>query len=1051
MEVILSYNTNLIPDSITNPNVSVATAKDNTNPLSFLEFITITKIDYTPEEYNNFYLTYLKQWAHVKNSTEAIEKQNFVDLYVNFLKEIVIVYSTKQEQKFLSTIDYSNPSDLDITLPFFVNKIREIVIFYKQKRDQTKYVVDRNKIKGTAFSIERIIYEKIVEYIFSTQDTPTYLEIGTTLDQIKRTLDISIEEYVDVYGNYFDVPKFLSSAEGIKSIVDKPIIATEDISSSQLDELFNEYNVNDSTGKHVRGVRYTANDIYTVPRIDERLKVEDNTLLGINTISELVQDTQQDLRQELYTANFNDIDPKTFFDVVGIDDIFLSTAFLEELPLIANISFKADPVCDPSNPLDLFNNEFICKTGLTPQAVIDLRKQLIEKYAGVDFYYIDTTQVPTVSGILFKAQDPWDNIPNLQQVSTPTVPSGEDKAQIMLRNLGLFFKPDKIGLFQLDTKNYRYVIDDSVLVDQKVYVFPDPNVYGNVSANKQDTYPVLFIQDYTQEVSNTSRGIAQGDPIVSNKEQALTPYFSKSQSTEHVIPNEDTYNLNFTDLYNQGYITKLQYDIYGNEYALFKDDYGMTFKGISEKPDARIVSKLLNGHVFYDINEGYNFDYSVFSNEGTTLRSGISTLTVDDAANPLFPLSGYPLTLFFREFFPYQELFIPERNIIPEFKDGGGFTFLNDQPLPDPVSADTVQYPSPQTYYYSELTDGGVSSLEPLVRAILNTGDFTKDVKFQLSSFNVNDYDCGFFTDEIELQNDYNYDTRYTYLNFIDEKSETVFSTLTSNNTYITQRERGMLQGKLFVKNQAFSTSIPLSSAVASIFSKYSSVVKSDIYNNLIDYDVIYDTLVLETNNYLVIDKIEYDNGEYITPSTKNTVFSLVSSDPLTKVSNRFFNEKDKTITFCLITPEITDLKGNNKLTVPNIYQYNVATHRYKKIFPLNNTQMSSLSGIFSLTNTFRSDYNLNLVKIDKPQLTYNSLNDVYKLSYTGVDNNNLFHILNYTFFINTAGDVEISESQTYQHDKILRTTDFFSENTFALINTITNSPILIDGGKLTV
>lgn len=829
------------------------------------------------------------------------------------------------------------------------------------------------------------------------------------------------------------------------------IIASEDISAAQLDNLFNEYNINDSPKKRTRGVKYADDSIYTIPKIDERTRVTDSTLRGINTASELIQDTQQDLRRELYTANFNDIDPKTFFDEVGIDDIFLSTAFLEELPLIANIAFTADPVCDPNNPLDLFNKEFACKTGLTPQTVIDLRKQLIEKYAGVDFYYIDTTQVPTVSGILFKAQEPWSNIPNLQQISTPIVPSGEDKAQVMLRNLGLFFKPDKIGLFQLDVKNYRYVIDESVLTDQKVYVFPDPNVYGNVSTNKQDVYPVLFIQDYTQEVSNTSRGIAQGDPIVTNKEQSFTPYFTKSQSLERAIPNEDTYNLNFTDLYNQGYITKLQYDIYGNEYALFKDAYGMTFKGIIEKPDARIVSKLLNGHVFYDIDEGYNFDYSVYSNEGTTLRSGISTLTVDDVTNPRLPLSGHPLTLFFREFIPYQELFVPDRNIVPKFKDGGGFTFLNGQPLPDSISADTSLYPAVQTYYYNELADGGVSSLIPLERAILDTGDFTKDVKFQLSSLSVDNYDCGFFTDEIELQNDYNYDTQYTYLNFVDDKSKTVISTLTSNNIYITQQEREMLQGKLFVKNQAFSSSLPLSSACSAIFSKYSETVKTDIYNNLINYDVIYDTLILETDNFLVIDKIEYDSGEFITPSTRNTVFSLSSNDPLTKVSNRFFNEKDKTITFCVISPENTELKGNDKLVIPSIYQYSVATHNYKKIFPLNNTQTLSLSGIFSLTNTFKLDYNLNLVRIDRPQLTYNSLNDVFKLSYTGVDNNNLFHILDYTFFINTAGDVEIGKSQTYQHNKILRTTDFFSSNTLASINNITNSTISINDGKLIV
>jgi len=1045
--ISLSYNTTVIPDSITNPSVDSTLAKDNTTPFSFLEFITTTKIDYTPEEYNNFYLAYLKSWSTVKNSASSKEKTNYIDLYINFLREIVIVYSTKQEQRFLSTIDFSNPLDLDIALPFFTNKIREIILFYKQKRDDTKYIVDRNKIRGTGFSIERIVYEKIVEYVFSTQETPTYLEIGTTLESIKQNLDISVEEFVDIYGNYFDIPSFLTTSEIFNS--DASIDENSSIpTSDQLDKLYSKYNRNDNSNLFVRGVQFIGDDIITLPEVNERFSVEDSILTGINNTVKITP-SSADLRQEIYSANFNDIDVAAFFDEVGIDEIFLTSAFLQDLPLIASVSLKGDPICDPNDPLSLFREEHICKTGLDPLQVVELRKGLIEKYAGVDFYYIDTTSVPTVSGILFKAQDPWSNIPNLQQITTPASPAGTrvDKLQIMLRNLGLFFKPDKIGLFQLDTKNYRYTIDEAVLTEQKVYIFPDPDVYGNVSTNAQDITPVIFIQDYTSEVANTSRGIAQGDPIVTNKDQSFTPYFVKSQTIQQSIENEDTFNFNFTDLYNEGYVTKLQYDIYGNEYALFKDAYGMSFKGITEKSDARLVSKLLNGHVFYDIDEGYNFDYSVYSTNGTTLRSGISTLTVDNPDQPLVTLSGFPLTLFFREFLPYQELNIPDRNIIPKFKDGGSFTFLNGTSLPDPILADDINYPSQQTYYYNTLADAGVTSLSPIERATFNTGNFTLDVKFILSSERVENYDCGFFTDEIALQNDYNYDEKYTFYDFVDEKSKTVISNLSSNNRYLTQQQKDIVSGKLFIKNQAFSSSFELSASLDPIFSKYSSIVKSDLYSNVKDYDIIYDAIVLETDNYLVVDKIDYNEGAFTAPSTKNTTFRLLSANELVKTSNRFFNEKAKTITFCIVGPEgfsplltednITQYLGNEKLIIPNIYQYNLSDHSYKKIFPMSNTNVSSLSTLFSLAETFSDDYNFNIIKINKPQLTYNSLNDVYKLTYSGVDNNNLFHLLDYTFFISPDDEVVFTTSNTYQHKKIIRTTDFYTQSTFANINVI--------------
>ena len=59
--------------------------------------------------------------------------------------------------------------------------------------------------------------------------------------------------------------------------------------------------------------------------------------------------------------------------------------------------------------------------------------------------------------------------------------------------------------------------------------------------------------------------------------------------------NDISYKLNFTDLYNQGLVSKYQTDIYGNEYALFKTE---PLKPIDESASSNIKNLLLNGHVF---------------------------------------------------------------------------------------------------------------------------------------------------------------------------------------------------------------------------------------------------------------------------------------------------------------------------------------------------------------------------------------------------------------------------------------------------------------------
>jgi len=143
----------IIKDSVVGSTNNSVT-KDNTTPFSFLEFITNTGVDYTPEVYNKFYLYYLEQWANYKNTITNDRSIEFNDLYIEFLKELTITYSTQQELKFLSTLDFNNPVDLDVALPFYVEKIRQVILFYKEKRDTAKFVIERNKIKGTSLSIK---------------------------------------------------------------------------------------------------------------------------------------------------------------------------------------------------------------------------------------------------------------------------------------------------------------------------------------------------------------------------------------------------------------------------------------------------------------------------------------------------------------------------------------------------------------------------------------------------------------------------------------------------------------------------------------------------------------------------------------------------------------------------------------------------------------------------------------------------------------------------------------------------------------------------------
>lgn len=966
----ITFSTAIIRDSIVS-RASSATTKDNSTPFSFLEFITNTGVDYSPEEYNKFYLYYLKTWSEVKNNKTEQNTKSYIDYYVSFLKELTITYSTQQEIKFLSTLDFNDPIDLDIAIPFYVEKIRQIIVFYKEKRDTTKYVIERNKLKGTESSIEKALFNKIYEYVFSSDTTPNYKTINYSLSTLKTYLSIDIEEFVDVYSSYFDLPK--------------------------------------------------KDDVFTL-------------------------------------TNRNEIDPKLYFE--DTQQIFRSSVFLNEIPLAVNVSLQAfSSPCDPTNPIALLRQECTNKTGFTDDQIITLKKRFLEKYAGVDFHYINTTGTLPVSGILFRATNPTGNIQNLQTIDTPTIESNDIK---LLKDLGLFFKPDKTGIFQLNAENYTYEVDFANLSANKVYIYPDPSVYGNVSLNKQIEYPLVFTYDYRPDIKNISSGFAIGDPKVDNDEQTFSPYYAREQTILKTAATSDSIYLNFADLFNRGYITKYQTDVFGNEYAIFKDSFGQSFKTLEEPDfDTPILNLLLNGHVFYDSFEGYNFNYSTESKDGTTIRSGLSTLTVNypfdpssPSLSPSFELSGTPLYLYFRELAPYTELnyiggfndqsALSNRILTGGLKDGGGFTFFNGSPLPDPIPSTSATYTGDGNYYYSTLADAGVASLYPPVRSLLENSDFTLDVSYILSANGIEMYDCGYFTDNIIIGNDYNYDTSYPYYDVVSDNCDTVISSLTGTDSYKTQAMRQSLAGKMYVKNQAYSSSYPLSTALSVIFNKYSSSIKSELYENVKDFDIIYDTIIAETENYLVLDKIGYEGESFVNPVTKNTVF--VRAGDLNKFSNRFFNEKNKTVTFVILDQAPSLSASNYKSLYPNIYVYNLSNNTTVKAYPKPNTSVEEL---FNLGKIFDNSCNFNVTKIQSPILTYNSFNDVYKLTFIGEDNNGLFHIFDYGFYLYDSQAIFL-ESKYYKHTKSINTTNFTNSNSiFSYTNPISGSISYSSNGAL--
>ena len=189
-----------VPKSITNPNVQTKDALDYNSPLSFLTFIKIIDTSYNPSAIQEYYNFYLKEWNNKNSNKTQNEQSLIVERYREFIQDINLNYLTIEEQKFLEQLDFTDPLDLDIAIPFYSKKLIEIANYYNIKREETKFQITKNQIKGTNFGISKELKDLTLNYLRNLENS----EILYNFQNVKDNLEIEIEELYETYPKYFD-------------------------------------------------------------------------------------------------------------------------------------------------------------------------------------------------------------------------------------------------------------------------------------------------------------------------------------------------------------------------------------------------------------------------------------------------------------------------------------------------------------------------------------------------------------------------------------------------------------------------------------------------------------------------------------------------------------------------------------------------------------------------------------------------------------------------------------------------------------------------------
>ena len=475
-------------DSIINGN---NLAIDSQRAWTFIEFVKMSGLPNNSDTFLTEYKNYLTRWSSKKGEDTQLSESEFVrQKMVDILKSITMTYSSYEEQQFIASLDWTDQEQVKSVIPLYVRKIREICEFYRKKRNEAPLIVERNKKKGSYQSVEQIVYEKVVDFIFNNRN------LQPQMAELKQNLMVSIEQYVDTYGEYFDIPR------------------KKDLRKKNTETRENMIELN-------------------MFKTDVRCYTEVNELMN-----ELLYDGQ---------------------------------VYLEEIPLIANLALDFSQQCvgELAELRDtLLNSATTNLIPLTEQ--INIKKRIYEQFLGVDLYYMTVDGDMNVKlELLCNAKNPSGNLLNSQ--SSDRAVSFSDQLEL-LSHIGLFFKPDKTSILKLNAKDFTWEINKDRLQRNSVYVFPDPNKYGDIGNNKSDDYPLIMEYKLDFDIRNISSGHAVHDPMLLIDEQAWSSYYSKQQNIFKVYDNKNL-DYSFNSIANKGFIHNYQVDIYGNEFAIFKGYY----------------------------------------------------------------------------------------------------------------------------------------------------------------------------------------------------------------------------------------------------------------------------------------------------------------------------------------------------------------------------------------------------------------------------------------------------------------------------------------------
>ncbi len=577
---------------------------------------------------------------------------------------------------------------------------------------------------------------------------------------------------------------------------------------------------------------------------------------------------------------------------------------------------------------------------------------------------------------LFKAVNPSGNFLNRLYPSTASTPSD---LLVTKRVIG-FFRPSKTSPVVVDPGIFTFSLNLDSIEYNKPYYFPDPYKYGS------NTTAINFFSLDQSFKKNARFGKARNEP--NQPADSISYYGYNSGKTTN----------NLSKIFDQGYIHSEKKDLFGNVYGLVKDNYNFR-QNIKLAELDTLLTLQLNGYKFYDdiFGEATNFNYTLTGTLGEeTTRSGLSSYTNGFSARP----STFYLLNFgdFSRNTTYAvgtevtdintQYLAPVNSVV---RDGAYFTLTDTELLADTISSDLSTFPGTGSYYYETLFEGGVRQAVPYIRPYRATtypsfsAIFTQNVRVSANN-GVIDVDGGRFETIFNINDEYFSNTSIAYVNSVNPTSVTAFvSSLSSNNESITVRDS--LTGTILIKDVQGNVDT-IYNTLNYLQSKYTPAVYSSLTGGVINFDFIYNTYIIQTQSYLICDKINFTESGYINPKTANIVISH-SNNLFNTISNRF---KVNNFVYFATLSSYGEVNTSQVMIYPIVYKLDVNALEMQQVFP-NTSNIQDYSTDFTVNPN-----GVLFTEASSPVITYSSDIELFNISYTLKDQNKIPYLMSVNF-----------------------------------------------------